>query len=497
MINIFCTSVKTDCVHVHVDIDECFSGEFECFQCVNTPGSYECLCPEGFRSISAIQCESCRKNSYKSVTDASCIDCPSDSQTDGEGKTSVRDCVCNPGFTGNPARGIPCKDIDECKTNTHYCQQKCRNSIGSYTCGCSQGFTLIDKLHCEEIVEPVDSRPTVQLSCADHNGLCSHVCSDEEFGCVRCSCPEEFRLLWNNRTCEGNLSAEISVTGNESSFPLILNTRRTCAHRNGFCSQMCSEDEHGGVRCSCHEGFKLLWDTTTCDEVSASTYSRPRSCADSNGFCSQVCRNGNRGVRCSCRKGFQLLSDERTCVDIDECSSGEFECFRCVNTPGSYECLCPEGFVARAIRCEKLVEPVDSRPTVPRSCADSNGFCSHVCREWHSDIQCSCPEGFRLLPDRRTCVDVDECANSVLNKCDHDCHNTEGGYSCSCRAGYISYNGFKCEGCRKNSYQSVTDASCIDCPPDSQTDGEGKTSVRDCVCKPGFTGNPARGIPCK
>ncbi|GIY23897.1 sushi, von Willebrand factor type A, EGF and pentraxin domain-containing protein 1 [Caerostris darwini] len=411
------------------------------------------------------------------------------------------------------------------------CFHTCTVEFGNVRCGCTTGFELEkDGKRCRKIVVPVDSRPTLQLSCADRNGFCSHVCSDEEFGGVRCSCPEGFRLLWNNRACE-----EISIS-NEFTLPLILETRRTCAHRNGFCSQMCSEDEHRGVRCSCREGFKLLWDKITCDEVSASTYSRPRSCADSNGFCSQVCSSVDHGVRCSCLRGFQLLSDKRTCVDIDECSSGEFECFQCVNTPGSYECLCPEGFVdfGDSVRKQnmnpvnnvvvltvsfkltnksfmhspymvsdtvhlsaELVEPVDSRPTVPRSCADSNGFCSHVCREWHSDIQCSCPEGFRLLPDRRTCVDVDECANSVLNKCDHDCHNTEGGYSCSCRAGYISYDGFKCEGCRKNSYKSVTDASCIDCPSDSQTDGEGKTSVRDCVCKPGFTGNPARGIPCK
>ncbi|GIY60424.1 multiple epidermal growth factor-like domains protein 6 [Caerostris extrusa] len=170
-------------------------------------------------------------------------------------------CYCAEGFALTE-NGRTCSDIDECKTNTHHCQQECRNSIGSYTCACRQGFKLIDRYQCEEnkphrgkegtekipgskrsdtcqfhnggcfhtckvefgnvqcgcttgfelendgkrcrkIVEAVDSRPTVQLSCADHNGLCSHACSDEEFGGLRCSCPEGFRLLWNNRTCEG------------------------------------------------------------------------------------------------------------------------------------------------------------------------------------------------------------------------------------------------------------------------------------------------------
>ena len=33
-------------------------------------------------------------------------------------------------------------DINECAQGTHRCEQKCRNTAGSYTCSCNSGYTL-------------------------------------------------------------------------------------------------------------------------------------------------------------------------------------------------------------------------------------------------------------------------------------------------------------------------------------------------------------------
>lgn len=39
-----------------------------------------------------------------------------------------------------------------------------------------------------------------------------------------------------------------------------------------------------------------------------------------------------------------MKDDGKTCVDIDECSSG-FPCSqRCINTYGTYKCLCEDGY---------------------------------------------------------------------------------------------------------------------------------------------------------
>ena len=34
------------------------------------------------------------------------------------------------------------KDVDECLTNNGGCNQTCTNTIGSFECSCSTGFTL-------------------------------------------------------------------------------------------------------------------------------------------------------------------------------------------------------------------------------------------------------------------------------------------------------------------------------------------------------------------
>lgn len=48
--------------------------------------------------------------------------------------------------------------------------------------------------------------------------------------------------------------------------------------------------------------------------------------------------------QCKCWPGFQLKDDGKTCTDIDECSSG-FPCSQqCINTYGTYKCLCADGY---------------------------------------------------------------------------------------------------------------------------------------------------------
>lgn len=100
---------------------------------------------------------------------------------------------------------------------------------------------------------------------------------------------------------------------------------------------------------------------------------------------------------CTCRVGF--TGDGLECVDLDECSlPGAHDCSAnssCVNTPGSYTCVCSDGF--------------------------------------------------RLSPELG-CIDVDECAEPGLSRCHAlaTCVNGEGNYSCVCPAGYWG-DGWHCE----------------------------------------------------
>ena len=98
-----------------------------------------------------------------------------------------------------------------------------------------------------------------------------------------------------------------------------------------------------------------------------------------------ICRS-KKGIReCWCNDGFRLNSFTKpyTCNDVDECSisrSKKICQYKCINTCGSYRCLCPPGYK------QSKVNP-------------------------------------------RSCVDVNECAEGTDNcKADYHCQNTYGSY---------------------------------------------------------------------
>lgn len=160
--------------------------------------------------------------------------------------------------------------------------------------------------------------------------------------------------------------------------------------------------------CFCKPGFSLNPDRRTCKRFSG---------------CPQGCYNGAacRSDRCVCRPGFTGASCE---VDIDECQlpRSRHGCdFGCRNTYGTYECLCPFGY-----------EQAEQRKTCRRLPSDQN--CSPACKNGGvcRDGHCDCIKGYH----GKTCEeDVDECAQ--YEECQHECRNTPGGFYCSCPRGFV------------------------------------------------------------
>ncbi|KAL0968112.1 hypothetical protein UPYG_G00262550 [Umbra pygmaea] len=63
--------------------------------------------------------------------------------------------------------------------------------------------------------------------------------------------------------------------------------------------------------------------------------------------------------------------------------------------------------------------------------AEPGRLCMHTCVNTPGSYRCVCPHGYNLTRDNRSCQDFDEC-ESGLHNCtkNHECVNTYGGFQC-------------------------------------------------------------------
>nr|XP_058973649.1 neurogenic locus notch homolog protein 2-like [Pocillopora verrucosa] len=71
-----------------------------------------------------------------------------------------------------------------------------------------------------------------------------------------------------------------------------------------------------------------------------------------------ICQAGfsSEGYRCVCVPGY---TGEDCTKDVDECDLGEHKCdsnAECINTRGSYDCKCKEGFTGDGLTCTEIKE---------------------------------------------------------------------------------------------------------------------------------------------
>uniref|UniRef100_A0A803W8Y0 Hemicentin 1 n=1 Tax=Ficedula albicollis TaxID=59894 RepID=A0A803W8Y0_FICAL len=274
---------------------------------------------------------------------------------------------------------------------------------------------------------------------------CSHTCHNA-VGSYYCSCPKGLTISADGRTCQDIDECALGGHG---------------CHAGQDC-----ENVPGSFRCvlRCGSGFHRTPDGLGCQDVD--------ECRSGSHQCryNQLCENTRGSYRCVCPRGFRAQGTARPCVDINECEQVPKPCaLHCTNTPGSFKCFCPPGqhLLGDGKSCAGLERVPNSgayyssynyaqfspgrdnqnlRETCPEGYearnvlvllsadideCESRDTCQHECRNSLGSFQCTCPVGYRLMANGKTCQDIDECLEENINCGSNQmCFNMRGSYQC-------------------------------------------------------------------
>ncbi|KAG9270615.1 hemicentin-2-like [Astyanax mexicanus] len=388
------------------DEDECAVDSGCSHSCTNIMGGFTCTCPSGF-SISAHSntcqdIDECEQGSHMCHSNQQCVN------TVGRYRCQAQ---CGPGFKPSPV-GNSCEDVDECQeSSVSPCHHRCFNTLGSFRCSCHHGYQLVGH-RCLDINECLQSVCPGHQQCRNTEG--GYQCFD--------SCP-------------------VGLTQAEGGVCVDVDECQDGSHMCRY-SQIC-QNTVGGYACVCPRGYRSQGVGRPCADID--------ECAQTPNPCAYKCRNVPGSFRCVCPPGTVLLGDGRSCAGLERghifTNSTSFRARlrpqlvstlgRPVLTPfqidhqGSSRSPrhgCPPGFTNKEGTCVDIDECLFRKP------------CQHECRNTAGSFQCSCPPGYQLLPNGRTCQDIDECtAQGVQCAPNQMCFNTRGGYQCvdtPCPASY-------------------------------------------------------------
>ncbi|RMC02956.1 hypothetical protein DUI87_20149 [Hirundo rustica rustica] len=382
-------------------------------------------------------------------------------------------------------------DIDECENDFYNggCVHECINIPGNYRCTCYDGFMLAHDGHnCLDVDE-----------CLDNNGGCQQICVNT-MGSYECQCKEGFFLSDNQHTCihrsieakdssshccsvfsEVEMSSKPDQTGSEALRLPAISVGFELASRD--CEHLPTTEIESEGEANHHYFFGFHH----CSEG--------MNCMNKDHGCAHICRETPKGgVACECRPGFELAKNQKDCKLLFH--QRTFELLKAVlrYIPGSESGISSASLLAEASTWQSQkdeaaiesseynatsVADVDKRVKrrlLMETCAVNNGGCDRTCKDTATGVRCSCPVGFTLQPDGKTCKDIDEC---LVNNggCDHFCRNTVGSFECSCQKGYkLLTDERTCQDIDECSFERTCDHTCINYP-----------GSFECLCHKGYT----------
>lgn len=123
-------------------------------------------------------------------------------------------------------------------------------------------------------------------------------------------------------------------------------------------------------------------------------------------------------------------------TDIDECSYSSYLCqYQCVNEPGKFSCVCPEGYQLQGTRlCQgKRLHFLPPVPTPSSLCFQSHRFCtvSTLIQSLTAALFLSCSCSNQTSPAIFPPADINECETGEHQCADtQTCVNIHGRYQC-------------------------------------------------------------------
>ena len=528
------------------DVDECDTETHACQHsslCENNIGGYTCNCEgTGFTGdYCHVDINECDPNNDNDLSDREDT-CPQYSSCDDTFGSYT--CICEDGLSYNETTNT-CEDINECELE-EYTYDPCQNGgtcvnvykNPTFACDCADGFTGVrcysDKNECDEDTYGPNE-------CADDGGYCSNKdIRQSPYDDYKCFCKNGYIDASPDGTRSGSVCEEI-----DECAPEPCQNGGSCTHGIGYyscnctgtgfdgddcenniddCTHDCSE--HGdctdGVNsfdCACNtlEGTSHdLWKGDECE-------TDVDECA-SGGVCDssserKQCTNSAGGFECLCKdlckeNVFVAGSEDISCGyngpfcedDIDECSSltaGELGCDAnadCVNTPGSWNCVCKDGFTGDGNSCVEINECTETTNSAFPNLCDDDGTAS--CTHGVNSRTCTCKDGYK---GERCEIDINDClrTNNGADRADGGVPCEEGDPGALTRAktthpapiwcltfratAITRWRALTLDG-RESSVTSIN--NCIDdpcCDSSTQKWCTDTTAVTGAVCSDGFT----------
>jgi len=431
------------------DVDECSASSADgpthgCdlnADCVNTAGSFECICRLGWEMSTV--------NDDGVTVAEHCVDIDdcADTQPCAHGGTCVDcgtlcfTCSCVVGW-----RGTTCtKDWNECNMGIHTCNDAatCVNTPGSYDCTCDPGFTgngfgigsdstatyQEDTADSEEVRAKASAKFLLDMSkeggCIDiddcgYNSFenpCQNgaACVDVATNHYKCTCLSG----WTDTDCDQDVNECNPAEWPETS----CSPYATCINKNMM------EVPGRGYDCECNTGYSGNGQVCTdIDDCMDYTKDPAVKRCPLHGFCKDL---GVDYFKCECDNGWIGSNCDD---DENECVVGSASCGRhatCENTDGSYECVCEDGYLGDAYDEAGCVDVDDCTASKTPCFGKGTKSCTDV---GVGHFVCKCNLGWT---DQKCDFDVNEClAESSPCHPNAACRNNDGGYKCECLAGF-------------------------------------------------------------